>query len=143
MELSTYARLQINRGGRSIFDDFFGNYKDVKYDFESNRIKIKVRPLPPSPPADYTGFVGDLKMDVVLDKKETKTDDPITISLRFNGTGNMKLLDAPKITLPGDFDLFDPKLTEKSDKKGGVITGSKHYDYLAVPRRPGTFKLPP
>lgn len=143
MGLTSVVRVQVNRQSRSFFDDFFGNYQDVKYDYESNKLKIKVKPLPTvNKPLDFSGFVGSLGMEVVLDKKETKTDDPITISVRFNGTGNLKALEAPKIELPNDFDIFDPKLTEKP-KSSTTIGGSRTYDYLVIPRRPGTFKLPP
>ena len=141
MGLTSMVRTQ--RQSRSIFD-IFDSYQDIKFDYESNKLKIKVKPLPTADkPLDFNGFVGDLSMDVVLDKKESKTDDPITVSIRFNGKGNMKVIEAPKLDLPSDFDIFDAKLTDKPNKNTNVVSGARNYDYLVIPRRPGVFKLPP
>lgn len=140
MVLETYARVQVEAPS---WNNFFGRYQDVEFKFKSNTQTIDVKPLPTAgKTSDFIGFVGDLSMDMTLDKTETETDDPITLSLNFDGTGNLRMLEVPEIDLPKDFEVFDPKTTE-SISKAGTIKGKKGYDYLIIPRRPGTFKLPP
>ncbi len=140
MELETYARVQVEAPN---WGNFFGRFQDIPYKFKSNSSTINVKPLPTeNKPADFSGFVGSLGMNVSLDKTETETDDPITLSIRFDGTGNLRMLETPKIDLPKDFEVFDPK-TAESSVKTDRLRGSKKYDFLIIPRRPGTFKLPP
>lgn len=140
MELETYARVQVEAAN---WGNFFGRFQDVPYRFKSNSATISVKPLPTeNKPANFSGFVGNLTMNVSLDKTETETDDPITLSVKFDGAGNLRMLETPEIDLPKDFEVFDPK-TAESIGKSGVVRGNKKYDFLIIPRRPGTFKLPP
>lgn len=142
MELQTYVRVRVNNQN-NFFNDFFGTYQDYPYKFRSNAVKIKVKPLPAGAPLSYNGAVGEYTMDVTLDKTTTKPDEPVTLTVNVSGTGNIKMLDVPKVTLPADLETFDPKASEKISKKGNVISGSKSYEYLIIPRRGGQFKIPP
>lgn len=140
MSLEGVARVQVEAPS---FGNFFGRHKDIPYRFSSDRITVNVKPLPiANKPANFSGFVGKLDMKVSLDKTETETDDPITMSMQFNGTGNLRMLETPVIDLPNDFEVFDPKVAENLSTSGKV-RGTKKYDFLIIPRRPGKFKLPP
>jgi len=143
MELETVVRVQMKSQHRSMWDDFFGNFKDVPHHMVSNKAKIKVKPLPAAnKPNDFSGVAGDFKMDVKLDKTETNVDDPITLSIKISGDGNVKMIEKPSFELPKDFDVFDPKTNESVTKRGSTITGYKTFDFLLIPRRPGEFKVP-
>jgi len=137
MELQTYVRVQTNNRG------FFSTYQDYPYKFKSNAVKIKVKPLPAGAPLSFNGAVGEYSMEVALDKTVTKPDEPVTLKVSISGTGNIKMLDVPKINLPADLETFDPKSSEKISKKNNIISGSKSYEYLVIPRRGGQFKIPP
>lgn len=140
MELETYARVQVEAPS---WGNFFGRYQDVKYNFKSNSATIDVKPLPANgKPKDFSGFVGELSMNVALDKLETETDEPITLTVKYSGTGNLRMLEVPTIDLPRDVEVFDPKTSERISKKNKV-EGTRTFDHLVIPRRPGTFKLPP
>ncbi len=144
MELQTNVRVRVQSQRNFFFDDFFGSYQDYPYKFSSNSVKIKVKPLPSAGvPDGFSGVTGDYKMNVVLDKTQTKPDEPVTLTVSISGTGNIKMLDVPKINLPADLDVFDPKPSEKISKKGNVVSGSKSNEYLIIPRRAGQFKIPP
>lgn len=145
LELQTYVRVKVRSGGNDFFfNDFFTQYQDYPYKFKSNAVKIKVKPLPATgAPPSFNGAVGDYKMEVTLDKTETKPDEPVSLTVNITGVGNIKMLDVPKVQLPADLETFDPKSNEKISKKNNVISGSKSYEYLIIPRRGGTFKIPP
>lgn len=143
LEMETYVRIRVQSQRRGFFDDFFGSYQDIPYSFQSPRLTINVKPLPPGKPKNFSGLTGTFNMDVSLDKTETETDDPITMKIKISGKGNLQLIDAPKPELPGDFEVFDPKVKERISNSSNVISGYKQYDYLLIPRRPGTFKIPP
>ncbi len=144
MELQTMVRIKTRSQPNFFFDDFFGSYQDYPYKFSSNKVKIKVKPLPPAGiPANFNGTVGNYNMDVTLDKTQTKPDEPVALTISITGNGNIKMLDVPKINLPSDLEVYDPKSSEKISKKGDVVSGSKTNEYLIIPRRGGQFKIPP
>lgn len=137
------VRVRRNRRPQSIFDSFFETYQDIPYEFASPRIKINVKSLPAAgKPANFNGVVGNYKMDVTLDKMETETGDPVTMKINIQGQGNIKKLENPSPEFPPDFDVYDPKITDKVSKAGGVVKGNKSFDYLLIPRNPGEYKLP-
>lgn len=143
MALNITVRIEAQRRSRSIWDDFFGTYQDIPLVIQSNTSKIKVKPLPNiNKPTNFNGVVGKFNMDVKLDKTEAQVDEPLTLSIKISGTGNIKMIERLNVELPKDFDLFDPKVNEVI-KKGNTASGSKTFDYLIVPRRPGEFKIPP
>jgi len=144
MELQTIVRVKVRSQPNFFFDDFFGTYQDYPYKFSSNSVKIKVKPLPTAgTPMSFNGAVGNYKMDVTLDKTQTKPDEPVALTIIVSGTGNIKMLDVPKINLPSDLEVYDPKTSEKISKRGDIISGSKTSEYLIIPRRAGQFKIPP
>lgn len=143
MNIEAYARIQVQSNRRGFFDDFFGSYKDIPFEIESPTLKINVKPLPEGKPSSFSGLTGKFDMDVSLDKTSTETDDPITMKVKISGKGNLKMLEAPRPDLPRDFEVFDPKIKERSSKSSNTVSGYKQYDYLLIPRRPGTFKIPP
>jgi hypothetical protein len=79
----------------------------------------------------------------MVDSKEVKTGDPITLRLTITGTGNVKLLTPPKPTLPADFEAYEPKISEEITRDGGVIKGKKVAEYLVIPRNAGARSIEP
>jgi len=60
----------------------------------------------------------------------------------ITGTGNVKILEAPKLKLPSDFEQYDPKVKEDITRSGEMINGTKTFEWLIVPRYPGDKKIP-
>ena len=127
------------------FEAFFNGgsgYVEVKKKIVAPGIDIQVDPLPQRP-ATFSGGVGHFNISAQLDKAETKANDPIKIRVIVSGTGNLKLIKQPIITLPADFDKYEPKVTEQTKLTAAGIEGSKIYDFLIVPRHQGTYDIPP
>ncbi len=157
MELEGIARLK-GKGRREDVDPFgmFGNdpfgqqmmqmmggYKDVKYVIKTNVLKINVRPLPPNAPASFSGAVGKMSVDVQLDKTTAKANEPLSLKLKINGSGNLKLAEAPEINFPPDFETYDPKITENYKVSASTVSGTKTIEYLIMPRHEGNFTIDP
>jgi hypothetical protein len=128
-----------------IFDDpfFSNNYKDFDFKARSNSVSINVRPLPDNAPKDFNGGVGDFSMEAWLDKKQTKTNEPVTLKIKISGKGNLKLIDNLVLKLPPDLDSYDPKITDNLTTSEAGISGSKTFEYLLIPRHAGEFKIDP
>ena len=127
------------------FEAFFNGgsgYVEVKKKIVAPGIDIQVDPLPQRPAA-FSGGVGRFNISGQMDKTETKANDPIKIRVIVSGTGNLKLIKQPVITLPADFDKYEPKVTEQTKLTAAGIEGSKIYDFLIVPRHQGTYDIPP
>lgn len=139
--------IEKKRKNQGFFDDFFNDpffnqQEMVEYEAVSNTVKIQALALPnENKPANYTNAVGNYKMDVSVDKQRVKQHDPVTLRITLSGTGNISLLDAPKIDLPAQIDKFEPK-TNVDINRQGPITGKKTFEYLLVPRAEGKVEIP-
>ncbi len=129
------------RGGapRSVFDDFFGSYQTVRKRLTSKPTTIKVRELPPNAPASFTGAVGRFNLEAEIDKTELKTNEAVNLKVRIAGSGNLRLIKTPKVVFPNSFEVFDPKTTDRITTTSQGATGSRVFEYVAIPRGPGKY----
>ena len=142
-EIEFTVKKRVARRTHSIFDDFFeSNYRIVKQRVKTKPITITVKPHRGIPPEGYTGGVGNLTMKVTTSKTKVKTNESITLKVVISGTGNHKLVNAPKIKFPADFDEFDPTITNKFVNTPAGMKGSKTFEYLVIPRHAGTYVIP-
>ena len=138
MEVQAAVQIQDRRSTdpfESFFRDPFG--RQVNYVVKSDPIKIRVDPLPPDPPPDFKGAVGQFAMRTTVDKKTTRTNEPIDLKVTVSGTGNIKLIESPAVELPADFEQYTPKVSDNINRTGDRISGSKTFEYLLIPRYPG------
>ena len=109
----------------------------------SNAVEFTAMELPSGAPADFTGAVGELQMSVKADRTEVKADEAIELTLRMNGRSNLKMLAAPPIGFPSDFEVYDPKVTDKITVNGNGMSGQREFQYLVIPRYEGLYELDP
>ena len=141
-EITCLIRQQI-RKQRSFFDDFFDSgFQTVQAKVISDPVNITVKDLPPAP-AGFYGGVGNLKYSASVDKTRAKTNEAVTLKIDVSGNGNLRLIEAPKITLPVDFEVYEPKSSEKIVSAAGGMSGSKTFEYLFIPRSAGEFTISP
>ncbi len=144
MEVQTSVQIQDRKSTdpfESFFRDPFG--RQVNYMIRSDAIKIKVDQLPPDPPADFKGAVGQFAMSTTVDKKTTRTNEPVDLKVTVSGTGNIKLIESPAVELPTDFEQYTPKVSDNINRTGDRISGSKTFEYLLIPRYPGLKVIKP
>lgn len=150
MEGEVVARVQIKRQQQQSndpFSQFFNdpffnnNLQDIKVPLKSEQLKVTVRDLPAGAPQSFTGAVGRYAYEVSLDKKETKAHDAVNLKIKISGKGNIKLIEAPKIEFPPDFETYDPKENVSVNATSNGVTGTKTFEYLIIPRNPGNFKI--
>ncbi len=147
-ELNIPVVVKTRRKSRDIFDDFFndsffGRRKTIEHLTKSNKVKIKVLPLPSeNVPETFTGAVGKFNLNVKLDKQEVDLNESITVKVRISGKGNIALLKLPELKLPAGFEKYEPKISQNITKKN-YISGRKNIEFLIVPRVPGIKEIPP
>ena len=140
-ELVCLVNIRVSSGGNSIFDGFFDDYTTIRKRVTSKPVNVKVSPLPSGAPASFGGGVGKFTMTARMSKDSLKTHEAASLIITLSGTGNISLLEAPKVALPPDMELYDTKISEKIDKGG--FKGSKIYEYPFIPRSYGHFKVDP
>jgi len=129
-------------GQGGIFDDFFNNYRTVSAKAKSDPVYLSVKDLP-SPPSGFCGGVGNMDFFVTIDNDKVKANEAITLKIKISGTGNLKLINAPKIDFPADFEVYDPKSTDSQVATEEGQTGSKLFEYLIIPRHAGDYVIKP
>jgi len=133
-------RLRNQRKVRSIFDDFFDTYQDVKRTLAAPSICINVTPLPMAgKPATFSGAVGNFHMSAQIDKTIMKTNEPVTVRVTVSGTGNLKLINTLPLKFPADFEAYEPKVDNNYRPSASGVTGTKTMEFLAIP--PSTGRL--
>jgi len=133
-----------NTGGRSIFDDFFDSgYQVVKKRVNSGETSIKVSPLPAGAPASFGQGVGNFTLSVELSRDSVKAHEAGSVIVKIEGTGNLNLIEAPKVELPADFELYDMKSSNNYSYGSNGISGSKTFEFPFIPRSEGVFEVPP
>lgn len=140
-ELVCLVNVRVSSGGNSIFDGFFDDYTTIRKKVVSKPVTVRVSPLPAGAPASFGGGVGKFSMSARISKDSLKTHEAASFIVTVSGTGNISLLDAPKVVLPPDMELYDTKVSEKIDKGGR--NGSKTYEYPFIPRSYGDFTIDP
>jgi hypothetical protein len=126
--------------------DFFGEpeYNIARREVVSNIKYIQVNPLPEKgKPENFTGAVGKFQFDVNVQKSELKSGESLQLDLIVSGTGNLKLFEIPKPSLPSNFEIFDPKHQEFISENMKGISGKIMDSYTVIPQEKGNFKLQP
>jgi len=145
MQIECDVRVQTRR--RSIFDSFFDDPffgRTVRQVVNSKPVTIEVLPLPmEGKPANFTGLVGNFNISANIDKQTVKTNEAISLNIKISGRGNIKMIPAPKVELPPDFEKYEPKVSEKIDRTENSVSGYKNYEYVLIPRYPGLQKIKP
>lgn len=121
--------------------NWFG--QGTRVDVTTNPVEFTALPLPAGAPSDFKGAVGELKLEAVADRVSVTTDEAIEIRVKLSGRSNLKLLDAPDLGFPGDFETYDPKVVDRISVTAGGMSGSREFQYTVIPRHEGHFDLGP
>jgi hypothetical protein len=92
-------------------------------------------------PADFTGAVGALRVVARVDTAGGRIGDPLTLSVRVEGTGNVKLFPRPSVSVPWG-SLVAGEERVRVDTTARRIRGSKEFDWILTPHRAGELDLP-
>jgi hypothetical protein len=148
MEVECVVQVQTRRRSIDFFDQFFsdpffGNVTNVSHKIRSEPLKITVIPLPPNPPIGFAGAVGKFSMDAWLDRRETKTNESVTLKVKITGRGNFKLIEPPAVIIPSTIEQYEPKISDNITKQGDYVTGSRTFEFLLIPRQAGELSISP
>lgn len=125
------------------FERFFSRSQFETIELASEPVRLRIEPLPPDAPDSFAGAVGSFELDAAIDKTRLEVGEPLEVTVRVRGTGNLATLDAPEFEAPGTFERYDPRVQSTIDRDSRLIQGTKTFRYVLIPRSNGSFELPP
>ena len=135
--------LTAQKSGKLILDpavlEFVYKARNIRK-VNSRSISLTVEPLPKSPD-NFQGAVGDMKIKSSVDNTSINANEAITYKLTITGTGNIELIEPLAIQFPADFEVYDPKITDRIIE-GGRARSVKTFEYLLIPRYKGNYSIP-
>jgi tetratricopeptide (TPR) repeat protein len=115
---------------------------------ESHQLRSETVPLvvvdPPQAgrPSDYNGAVGRLSLRAHLDSGIAKVGDPLVLTVRVMGDGNVSFFPRPDVRVPWG-QLVPAEERVQLDSSATVIRGAKEFDWVITPARSGDVEVPP
>jgi len=120
---------------------FFSREESFELRTDSVRF-VAVEPPAAGRPADFAGAVGRVAASARLSAGDGRMGDPVVLTIRLVGTGNVKLLPRPIISVDwAAIALGDERVS--MDTTAARVTGTKEFDWLLTPRRAGRLGVPP
>ena len=128
------------RRSNGLLDGLFQSHSSVPKKLTSNGIKMEIMSLPP-PPVDFSGLVGQFKLQSHLSNQSIGVGESTTLTLRLRGTGSLKGYKEPALELP-HFKLYQDKATSKEEVTPLGIESVREFRTALVPLKAGQFSLP-
>lgn len=128
------AKVRIETG--SLFDLLGGSSPLTR---EGEPVPIAVRALPD--PKRPHAAVGTFAAQAELDRDQISTGDAVTFRVRVQGEGNLHDLDLRLPEVPG-LRILAPRIQDDIRPSGDRLGGTRSFEWLIIPERPGTYALP-
>lgn len=129
-------------GERIVGGGFFFNSAEP-FEVSSDPITIRVKPLPEAGrPAEFSGGVGDFQVSASLSKDSSVGGEPLTLSIKVSGTGNVGLVGEPKLPVVSGVKVLQPEAKQGTSSSGGRVSGSRTFSYPLIPTADGRFAVP-
>ena len=113
------------------------------FEVSSDPITINVKPLPEAgKPADFSGGVGDFKVTAALSGDSSVGGEPLTLTVKVSGTGNIGLVGEPKLAPLSGVKVLTPEAKQNTRTSDGRVAGERSFNYPLIPTTDGKFVIP-
>ncbi|WP_291050881.1 MULTISPECIES: BatD family protein [unclassified Empedobacter] len=110
----------------------------------SNPVVINAKALPEEgKPKNFSGAVGQFKMNASVDKKEVTTNESVNFDVEIIGTGNFNTINLPEITTPKNLEKFAPKKRDAYKTYDTGMKGKVAEQTVLVPNIGGEYTISP
>jgi len=126
----------------SLLDNMLQRGKSVTV--RSDLLTVDVKPLPTAgKTADFSGGVGSYKISDSVDKTKVVVNEAVTLTVKISGQGNVKSIPEPILPRLDDFRVEKSASDFNVENLGNEIGGTKTFEYVLIPRLPGTHTIKP
>ena len=128
--------------GDAFFDDFFTRSTQKEIKLSSSPFKINVTPAPiDGQPAGFNGAIGQFKLTASAPTAPIRAGDPITLTVRVSGKGNLSRLKMPQMTDDSGWKTY-PAKNHLEGANSLASSGTKVFEQTIVPRNPSVTEIP-
>jgi len=127
------------------WENFFrgGKVEERKLNVSSLPTSIEVKAIPEKGKPDYyTNAVGQLEIQVSVDKTSVEVNDALVYVLKIKGNGNLPLVQFPIIEFSDAFEVSEPVIKEAYKFNQDGFSGSVQKEFILIAKRPGKVTLP-
>ena len=126
----------------SFFDDVLQQGRNVEV--ASRGLTVDVRPLPAEGKTDiFSGGVGSYRISASVDKTDVVVNEAISLTVKISGRGNVKSIPEPALPEMDGFRVEEVSTDHKVSNVEDEIGGTKTFEYLLIPRLPGSHTIKP
>jgi len=104
---------------------------------------VAVLPLPGGAPAGFQGAVGQLALDVKVDRFTARAGEPVTVVTILRGRGNLTTAGDPDLSATLPLRSFESPGTVSATVDGLRVRGERRHEKAFVPEVPGMFAIEP
>lgn len=110
----------------------------------TDSLYVYVSELPQPRPDNFSGGVGEYRMQVQADRDRMTTDDALTLKITVTGEGDIERLETFPPVSEKDWNIYNPNILSEEflDSPTGML-GRKIFEYKVVPKRAGVYNLRP
>ena len=117
--------------------------REESFELRTDSVRFVALDVPVSGrPASFTGAVGELGATSRLSTSHARMGDPVVLTLRLEGAGNVKLWPRPAIALEWASVATGGERVQV-DTSHARVRGAKEFDWLLTPREAGRKEVPP
>jgi hypothetical protein len=98
---------------------------------DSDPVTIEIKPLPPGRPDDFSGAIGQFKLEASADPRKAATGDPVTMRVILRGQGNFDRIEPPVLTDDSGLVTYPPTAKFKADDEVG-LSGMKTFEQVLI-----------
>ena len=85
---------------------FFEAGQEIKLVSSKRTVNIKALPYPK--PKNFINIIGDLSISGKINHQQLKNNESLNYDIMISGNGNLKLINKIPITVPLDFEMYEP-----------------------------------
>lgn len=119
-----------------------GNIYEEPIELYTDPIQVEVRRLPDPAPADFTGAVGQYKIEAMFSPQVAVINQPSTLYVTVSGIGNIGTL--PELIWPEleGWQAYNSLTSLTTAMEEDIMTGTRVYERVMVPGQVGEFIIP-
>ena len=116
--------------------------REDTHTLRSEELTLVVLPIPMAGrPPEWAGAVGNWRSRLRTDSASGRAGNPLVVTLRIEGQGNVALLPRPRLNVPGASIVAADERVEV-DSTPSTLRGAKEFDWLVTPRAEGPMVIP-
>lgn len=120
-----------------------GYYGAEAVQLSSEPVSLRVKELPANKPQNYSGAVGNYKLNASLSKEKVKANEAVDLEVEIIGSGNFNTLKTPRVEFSESIETYTPKRRDAFDVRPSGIRGKIVENRVLVPQYGGSYAIGP